>query len=42
MMIIRDLTTQYDGDPEHCEYLAEKIDLFNEQCEPHVEILDCG
>lgn len=29
-------------DPEFCEELIEKIDLFNEQCSPEVEILDCG
>jgi len=29
-------------DPEFCEELLEKIDLFNEQCSPKVEILDCG
>jgi hypothetical protein len=29
-------------DPEFCEILVEKIDSFNEQCEPPVEILDCG
>ncbi len=29
-------------DPEFCETLLEKIDSFNEQCEPEIEILDCG
>ena len=29
-------------DPEFCEVIVEKIDLFNEQCEPQIEILDCG
>lgn len=29
-------------DPEFCEELIEKIDSFNMQCKPEVEILDCG
>ncbi|NCF22120.1 MAG: hypothetical protein GWP65_04140, partial [Nitrosopumilaceae archaeon] len=29
-------------DPEFCEELVEKIDSFNMQCLPYVEILDCG
>jgi hypothetical protein len=29
-------------DPEFCEVLIEKIDLFNDACTPQVEILDCG
>ena len=29
-------------DPEFCEYLVEKIDIFNDRCEPKIEILDCG
>ena len=29
-------------DPEVCEVIVEKIDLFNEQCKPEIEILDCG
>jgi len=29
-------------DPEFCEVLVEKIDLYNMQCMPQVEILDCG
>jgi hypothetical protein len=29
-------------DPEMCEMIVEKIDLFNDSCEPKVEILDCG
>ena len=42
MMIIRDLNTQDNIETEYCEHLIEKIDLFNEQCEPYIEILDCG
>lgn len=29
-------------DPEFCEVLVEKIDLFNDECTPQVEIMDCG
>ena len=29
-------------DPEFCAALVEKIDIFNEDCEPEIEILDCG
>ena len=29
-------------DPEFCEYILEKIDSFNNQCSPTIEILDCG
>ena len=29
-------------DPEFCENLVEKIDAFNSQCTPYVEIPDCG
>ena len=29
-------------DPEMCEMIVEKIDLFNDSCEPQIEILDCG
>jgi hypothetical protein len=29
-------------DPEFCEALIEKIDSYNVQCMPQVEILDCG
>ena len=29
-------------DPEFCESLVNRIDYFNEDCEPYVEILDCG
>jgi len=28
--------------PEICEVIVEKIDLFNDNCKPQVEILDCG
>jgi hypothetical protein len=29
-------------DPEFCEIILEKIDLFNDSCSPTFEILDCG
>lgn len=29
-------------DPEFCNVLVEKINLFNADCKPEVEILDCG
>jgi hypothetical protein len=29
-------------DPEFCNVLVEKINLFNSDCKPEVEILDCG
>ena len=29
-------------DPEFCEMTVDKILEFNEQCEPYIEILDCG
>ena len=27
---------------EFCDDLVEKINLFNDDCQPQVEILDCG
>lgn len=43
LLIINDLKS-YDTsmDPEFCEELLEKIDDFNMECTPYVEILDCG
>ena len=29
-------------DPEFCESVVERIDLFNDECEPEIEIIDCG
>lgn len=29
-------------DPEFCDGLVERINLFNDDCDPKVEILDCG
>ena len=29
-------------DPETCENILEKINVYNEQCDSGIEILDCG
>ena len=29
-------------DPEFCESILEKINTFNNQCSPTIEILDCS
>ena len=29
-------------DPEFCEIILEKINSFNDSCNPTLEILDCG
>ncbi len=29
-------------DPEFCEDIVEKINSFNDSCNPTIEILDCG
>ncbi|MBS1268038.1 MAG: hypothetical protein MAG458_00756 [Nitrosopumilus sp.] len=43
MLILNDINTfENTLEPEFCENLLERIDLFNETCEPQVEILDCG
>ncbi len=43
IVIINDLKNYEKSlDPEFCEELVEKIDSFNMQCSPYVEILDCG
>jgi len=43
-MIILNEITSYEKslEPESCEIIVEKIDLFNDDCEPQIEILDCG
>lgn len=41
--IISDLESYEKSlDPEFCNVLVEKINLFNDDCKPEVEILDCG
>ena len=43
ILIVNDLNVYEQSlDPEFCDDLVEKIDLFNSQCEPQIEILDCG
>lgn len=43
ILIVNDLKSYEQSlDPEFCEDLVERIDLFNSQCEPEVDILDCG
>ncbi len=43
-MIILNEITSYEKslEPEFCEVIVEKIDLFNNDCKPQIEILDCG
>ena len=43
-MIILNEITSYEKslEPEFCEIIVEKIDLFNDDCKPQIEILDCG
>jgi len=41
--LLNDIKTfEQNGDPEFCETTVNKILEFNEQCEPYIEILDCG
>jgi hypothetical protein len=43
MFIVHDLKSyEKTLKPEFCESLVEKIDTFNDRCEPNIEILDCG
>jgi hypothetical protein len=43
MIIINEITSyEKSFDPEFCEIIIEKIYLFNDDCEPQIEILDCG
>ncbi len=35
-------TFETNQDPEFCAVTVNKILEFNEQCEPYIEILDCG
>ena len=43
-MIILNKISSYEKsfEPEFCEIIVEKIDLFNDKCEPQIEILDCS
>lgn len=41
--LLNDIKTfEKNGDPEFCDTTVNKILEFNEQCEPYIEILDCG
>ncbi len=43
MIILNEITSYEQSlEPEFCEIVVEKIDLFNDDCEPQIEILDCG
>ncbi|KER06473.1 hypothetical protein AAA799E16_00711 [Marine Group I thaumarchaeote SCGC AAA799-E16] len=43
MVILNEINSYEETlDPEFCEVIVEKIDLFNDSCEPQIEILDCG
>lgn len=43
MVILNEINLYQESlDPEFCETVVEKIDLFNDDCEPPVQILDCG
>jgi len=43
ILIINEIKTfEKSLDPEFCEDLNEKIDNFNLECLPEIEILDCG
>lgn len=43
LMIINELKSfETSQNYEVCDTLNSKIDLFNEKCEPQIEILDCG
>ena len=41
--LVEDIKTfENNQDPEFCAVTVNKILDFNEQCEPYIEILDCG
>ncbi len=43
MIILNEIVSfEKSLEPEFCEIIVEKIDLFNDSCEPQIEILDCG
>ncbi len=43
MLILNEITSYEKSlEPEFCEMIVENIDLFNDDCEPQIEILDCG
>jgi len=43
MLILNEIISYEKSlEPEFCEMIVEKIDLFNNGCKPQIEILDCG
>ncbi len=43
MIILNEIISYEQSlEPEFCEIIVEKIDLFNDDCEPQIETLDCG
>ncbi len=43
VVLVNDISKYYETlDPEFCESIVYRIDEFNEQCSPEIEILDCG
>ena len=42
--VISDEINSYEKslEPEFCENILEKIDLYNDRCSSQIEILDCG
>ncbi|HXV66956.1 MAG TPA: hypothetical protein VD731_07020 [Nitrosopumilaceae archaeon] len=43
IILLDDIKTfEKNHDPEFCENTVNEIISFNEQCEPEIEILDCG
>lgn len=41
--LIRDIQKYEESlEPEFCESIVDRIDDFNDKCEPEIEILDCG
>lgn len=43
MSILNEISSYEQSlDPEFCEDILEKIDFFNDECKPQIEILDCG
>ena len=43
VVLLNDLQKYNESlDPEFCYALVEKINTFNDQCVPEIEILDCG
>jgi len=43
LLILDDISTYEKSlDPEFCEIILEKIDVFNNKCDSTIEILDCS